>query len=129
MKTIRDIMTPDPISVGPDCRLRDAIGLLIENEISGLPVVSPTGRIVGVLSEADLLRTYRESDARTVADLMTPNPTSIGVDDPLVEVVDCIMANDFRRILIHERGRLVGVVSRADLMPAILDLLLERHPD
>lgn len=127
MKTIRDVMTPDPISTGPACALVDAVELLLEYEISGLPVVDAADMIVGVLSERDLLRAYGEADARTVGDLMTRDPISIAVDDPLVEVVDCIMSNDFRRVLIHEKGRLAGVVSRADLMPVILDLLRERH--
>lgn len=127
MKSIRDVMSPDPISVGPRCSLIDAVDLLIEYEISGLPVVDGAEMIVGVLSERDLLRAYGEPDARIVDDLMTRDPVSIGIDEPLVEVVDCIMSHDFRRVLIHEKGRLAGVVSRADLMPAILDLLRERH--
>ena len=60
MKTIRDVMTPDPISIGPERSLLDAIELLVEYEISGLPVVDPGDKIVGVLSERDLLKTYKK---------------------------------------------------------------------
>jgi len=57
---------------------------------------------------------------------MTPDPQTLDVNAPLVDVFDILMANDFRRLLIHEKGKLVGVVSRADLMPALLEALLER---
>jgi len=120
-------MTPDPVSVAPDCGLEEAIHLLIENEISGVPVVDADGGIVGVLTEADLLKTYQVPEARTVADLMTRDPITFDIDADLVEIVDCVMSNGFRRVLVREQGRLAGLVSRADLMPAVLDLLLERH--
>lgn len=127
MKTIRDVMTPDPISIGPEHSLLDAVELLLEYEISGLPVVDPGDKIVGVLSERDLLKTYQEPSARTVGELMTRDVVTISLDAPLVEVVDCIMSNDFRRVLIDDEGRLAGVVSRADLMPVILDMLRAQH--
>ena len=123
MKTIRDVMTPDPISIEPGHSLIDAIELLMEYEISGLPVVDANDAIVGVLSERDLLKTYQDPAARSVSDVMTRDVVSISVDAPLVEVVDCIMSSDFRRVLIHDRGRLAGLVSRADLMPVVLDML------
>ena len=127
MKTIRDIMTPDPITIGPDRSLAEAIEMLVEYEISGLPVVAEDDKIVGVLSERDLLKTFQRPDARTVGDLMTADVVSISVDAPLVEVVDIIMSNDFRRVLIHDHGRIAGVVSRADLMPVILGMLGAEH--
>ena len=126
MKTIRDVMQPDPIQIRRDGALHRALELLIENQISGLPVVDETGRLVGVLSEKDLLRIFDGADAHTVESLMSRDPVSISADDPLVDVVDLLMANDFRRIFIHEDGRLAGLISRSDLMPAILEALLER---
>ncbi len=107
--------------------MREALELLIEHEISGLPVVDPDGRIVGVLTEKDLLKLFSEPRARTVGSVMTRIPMTIDVDEPLVEVLDCLMTYDFRRVLIQEQGKLVGVVSRADLMPAILSMLVERQ--
>jgi CBS domain-containing protein len=126
MKTIRDVMQPDPIQIRPDGALHRVLELLIENQISGLPVVDETGRLVGVVTEKDLLKIFYEPDARTVESLMSRDPVSISADDPLVDVVDLLMANDFRRIFIHEDGRLTGLISRSDLMPAILEALLER---
>ena len=79
MKTIRDVMSPDPISVEPQCPLADAITLLIEHEISGLPVVDEAGRIMGILSELDLLGSYSAPQARSVGELMTRDPVSIAL--------------------------------------------------
>jgi len=128
MTTIRDVMTHQPISVRPESSVEEALELLIQHGISGLPVIEADRRIVGVLSEKDLLRLFSEPGVGTVGAVMTPAPTAIDVEAPLVEVVDCLMANDFRRVLIHEQGRLVGVVSRADLMPAILSAIADRVP-
>ena len=126
MKTIREVMQPDPIQIRPDAPLHGALELLVENQISGLPVVDRTGRLIGVLTEKDLLGIFHEPNAGTVESLMSRDPVSLSVDDPLVDVVDQLMANDFRRVFIHEEGKLVGLISRSDLMPAILDVLLER---
>jgi CBS domain-containing protein len=126
MKTIRDVMRVEPIVVHPEDTVHHAIELLIEHNISGLPVTDPDNHIVGVLSEKDVLKVFYETEARTVAAVMTKDPTTFDIDAPLVDVFDCLMANDFRRVLIHERSKLVGLISRADLMPAILDALLSR---
>jgi CBS domain-containing protein len=126
MKTIRDVMQADPIQIRRDDALRRALELLVENQISGLPVVDEAGRLVGVLSEKDLLKIFYEPDAHTVESLMSRDPVSISADSQLVDVVDSLMANDFRRIFIHEGEKLVGLISRSDLMPPILEALIER---
>ena len=126
MKTIRDVMQADPIQIRRDDALRRALELLVENQISGLPVVDEAGRLVGVLSEKDLLKIFYEPDAHTVESLMSRDPVSISADSQLVDVVGSLMANGFRRIFIHEGEKLVGLISRSDLMPAILEALIER---
>ncbi|MBW2384823.1 MAG: CBS domain-containing protein [Deltaproteobacteria bacterium] len=126
MKTIREVMQPEPIVVHPDDSVHHALELLIEYDICGLPVVDSDGCIVGVLSEKDVLKLFYEPEAHTVDAVMTKDPTTISVDSPLVEVFDCLMANDFRRVLIHDQHKLVGLISRADLMPPILNALLDR---
>ena len=126
MKTISGIMQAAPIVIHREDSLHRALELLIENNISGLPVVDDAGELVGVLSEKDLLKIFSEPDSHTVDSVMTLDPVSISIDAPLVEVVDCLMANDFRRVFIHDHKTLVGLISRADLMPAILEALVER---
>ncbi len=125
MATIRSIMTKDLITVQPTTALGDAVKLLIEHGITGLPVVDGAGHIAGVLSEKDLLKAFYE-DAKTVDALMTKDPETVGVDSDLVDVFDILMTNSFRRILVHDNGKLVGLVSRSDLMPVVLEALLER---
>jgi CBS domain-containing protein len=125
MATIRSIMTKDVITVQPTTSLRDAVKLLIEHGITGLPVVDDAGHIQGVLSEKDLLKAFYE-DAKTVDALMTKDPETVDAESELVEVFDILMTNSFRRILVHQDGKLVGLVSRADLMPVVLEALLER---
>ena len=61
-----------------------------------------------------------------VAALMSADPVSFPVDGPLVDVIDSLMANDFRRVFVHDEHKLVGLISRSDLMPAILDALLDQ---
>jgi len=126
MKTIRDVMQSETIVVHPEDSVHHALELLIEYDISGMPVIDSDGRIVGVLSEKDVLKLFYEPDSTSVGSVMTKDPITIAVDAPLVEVFDTLMANDFRRVLIHERHKLVGLISRADLMPTIMDALLER---
>ena len=81
-----------------------------------------------MISEADLLTLFWEKEAMVVGDVMTGTPRTFSVDSPVSAVVDCLMANSFRRVLIHDGdNRLVGLVSRADLMPTVLSALLERR--
>ncbi len=128
MSDIRDIMTHDVIAFPESLPLEDALQSLIDNHISGAPVIDDQQRIVGVLSEADLLTLFWEKDAVSVGDIMTKQPRMFHVDAKVVEVLDCLMSNSFRRVLIHDdEQRCVGLVSRADLMPSVLSNLLERR--
>jgi CBS domain-containing protein len=126
MTTIREIMQSEPITVHPESPVQLALELLIDHGISGLPVIDADDKIVGVLSEKDLLKVFYENHTETVEAVMTRDPITISLDAPLVDVFDCLMAYDFRRVLVHEHGKLVGLISRADLMPTILAALLER---
>ncbi len=126
MPSIRAIMRTNPLTVGPGDSTKRALELLIENHISGLPVVDQDNTVVGVLSEKDVLKAFYETDCSTVGTIMTRDPATFPVDAELVDVVDCLMTHDFRRVLIHEDGKLVGLISRADLMPAVLLALLDR---
>ena len=125
MTTIRSIMKTETVTVEPGDSVRRALELLIEHRISGLPVIRSDRTIVGVLSEKDILKVFYDG-GDTVATLMTPHPQTIDVNAELVDAVDTLMANDFRRLLVHEGGKLVGILSRADLMPAILETLISR---
>jgi CBS domain-containing protein len=124
----RSVMKTGLITVTADTPLEQAIGLLIEHRISGLPVVDAAQRLLGILTEKDLLRLlYEEPGVMTrVSDLMTTNLRAFQADAPLEQVCDCLMANHFRRVPVLEGERLVGLISRADLMPALLELAAEK---
>ncbi len=126
-KTARSVMQRNLVTIGADAPLSEAIRLLMEHRVSGLPVVEGDMRLVGILTEKDLLRLlYEERGAVTcVGDLMTREMRAFDADTPLEQVCDCLMANHFRRVPILDGGRLVGLISRADLMPTILEVAAE----
>jgi len=124
--TICDAMQKRPIAVRPECLLSRALALMVENDISGLPVVDAEGSIVGALNESDLLKIFYEPGATNVASVMSRDPDVVSVGTPLVDLVDQLMSSDFRRVLVHEDGKLVGLITRACLMPAILKALEEK---
>lgn len=124
--TILDVMEGDLVTVPPESPMRPAIALMIEHRISSVPVVDESGRIVGALNEGDLMKVFYDPDTQCVADVMTRSPIVLPIDAPLVDVIDELMSSDFRRVLIHENERLVGVITRSHVMPALLDAL-ERH--
>lgn len=125
-RTASDVMQKRPITVRPESPLDIALALMLENRISGVPVVDAEGLIVGALNESDLLKIFYEPGATDVASVMTRDPVAIPVDASLTDVVDQLMASDFRRVLVHADGRLVGIITRSHLIPTILEALEER---
>ena len=123
---IRDVMEGNLATVSPDTRMRPALQLMIENRISSVPVVDARDRIVGALNERDLMKVFYDPDSACVSAVMTCNPVTVSVNAPLSDVVDQLMSSDFRRVLIHDNHRLVGVITRSHLMPALLGALEER---
>lgn len=122
---ITDVMEGDLATVLPESPIAPAVRLMIEHRISSVPVVDASGRIAGALNEKDLMKVFYELDTACVADVMTRNPIVVSIDAPLVDVIDHLMASDFRRVLIQDRERLVGVITRSHVMPALLAALEE----
>jgi len=125
MATAADVMKRDLITVRAESPIREVLQLLMAHRISGLPVVDGAGRLAGVITEKDVMRllAMERGSVSTVAELMTRQVRAFQHDAPLEEVCDCLMANHFRRVPILDGERLVGLISRADLMPTILALL------
>jgi CBS domain-containing protein len=88
------------------------------NNITGLPVVNDDGTMAGVLTEKDVLKLlYHGLDKPgTVEEFMTTNVVCFEQDDNLADITDCLMMNRFRRIPILNKGRLVGIISRKDII-------------
>ena len=121
-------MSANPITVTQDTNVYEAIRIMVENDVTGLPVVNQDMTLAGVISEKDvldLLYNVKDRD-QTVACFMTHNVVSFDQDDSLVDIAECFMKNHFRRVIITADDVVVGVVSRCDIIKYILHL---RHRD
>ena len=138
---VLDVMTTDVAAARPDMTLKDAAGLLLERRISGMPVVDDAGGVVGVISEGDILAKAlpepesggsalarllrradpddeRRLDARVVGEAMTAPAVTIEAHWPVAEAAERMHERKVNRLPVVEQGRLVGLVSRADLVRA-----------
>jgi CBS domain-containing protein len=146
--TVADFMTPDPLTVRPETSLTEAIKLLVERHISGLPVVDEQGRLVGVVSEGDLM--WRESGVQTppylmlldsviflenplkyerdlhkalgesVKDVMTKKPITIPPDQSLPEAAHLLTERQVHRLIVVDTDqKVVGVLTRGDVVRAL----------
>lgn len=136
-----DIMTLGAATVRPDTPILAAAQLMLQHGISGLPVVDAGGRLVGMVTERDLLRRaetgteqsrprwlaflmdpaaqaedYIHSHGRKVSDVMTHDPESVAPETPLPEVVARMEARGFRRLPVVRDGKVVGIVSRVNFL-------------
>jgi len=150
---VSDVMTHGVVSIGPEASVRDAVACMARCDVSGLPVVDAAGTLVGMLTEGDLLRRvemateaarprwlerlfaagagaddYARSHGRRVADVMTASVVTVSADAPLGEVVRLMEAHAIRRLPVVAGGRVVGIVSRTDLVGALAACLAEGLP-
>ena len=147
--TVRDIMDPAPATVRPDDPVERVLATLSEHEVHGVPVVTDGGRCVGIVTEADLVMAGEEQDlhlphyvelfggmvfleshkhfeerlrkavAATASDMMTPDPVTIGPDATVDEAARVIATTRHNRLPVVEHGRLVGVVTRLEVLEAL----------
>jgi len=140
-----DIMVRDVACVGPDTSVREAASLMLERRISGVPVIDGERRVLGVVSEGDLIRrpemgTYRhrkgwlrvflseDESARdfirthglTAREVMSKPAICVSPDTPLVEVVQLMERKRVKRLVVVESGKLAGILTRRDLLRALL---------
>jgi CBS domain-containing protein len=118
----KDIMKCAVIVIRKDESIYEAIRLMINKHISGLPVVDDTG-LVGIITEKDLLKLLFEKEFLTgiVEDYMTREVVSFDEENDVSDVCYSLMTNSFRRVPILRRGNIVGIISRADLIKANKD--------
>ncbi|MBY3186710.1 CBS domain-containing protein [Rhizobium sp. 25PS6] len=140
----KDIMTRDVVSISPQVGVRHAVAVMLQNGVSGLPVVDEEGRVRGMLTEGDLLlrreirvspRTprgpemisetdlerYISSNGWSVADVMSPDVIVARPDSEISDIAESLQAHRIKRLPIVENGKLVGIVSRRDILGLILD--------
>ncbi len=116
MMRVADVMTKDVISVREDAPVREVAQLLNRHRISGLPVCDGGDHMVGVVSEFDLIA---KPEARTAADAMTRNVISVMEETPLDDVRFLLVQRKIKRVPVLRGQKLVGIVSRADLVREI----------
>jgi CBS domain-containing protein len=145
------VMTREILSVGPDTTVAEAIRTMLDNRISGLPVIDEAGRLAGVLTEGDLMRRgetgterqrprwleilmgpgrlageYVRTHGRKIGEVMTRDVVSVTPDTPLREVVELMERHRIKRVPVLDGDVLVGILSRADLLRALADALEEK---
>jgi len=138
------VMVSDVITVKPDDTVQDVAGLLLVNRISAAPVVDDSGKMVGIVSEGDLLRRgenrteherpwclkllmgreflaaeFIKEYGRKVADVMTREAISAEPDTPVTDIATLLERHRIKRVPIVQNGKIVGIVSRANLIQAL----------
>ena len=126
--TIKDVMATKLITFSPETLIGSAIQSFLENKISGAPVVDEKGNLVGMLSEKDCLWTLLESSyynnlSGYVKDYMSTELTTINLYDSLSEVAQKFLDLRFRRFPVLQNGKLVGQISRRDVLKAVSNLI------
>ena len=128
MLEAKDIMTRNVVCIKKNVPVVDAIRLMLKNNITGIPVVEDDMTLVGILSEQDVLRlfhTYDDEKDRMVNDFMTQPAIHFEEEEPLLDVCYCLRDNAIRRVPITSNGKVVGVISRSDILKCTLQLLDE----
>jgi CBS domain-containing protein len=148
-----DVMTGRVISVAPDASILECIRLMLQHRISGLPVIDAAGSLVGIVTEGDFLRRveagterkrprwlefiagpgrladeYVHSHGRKVAEVMSPEPVTISEDTPVEEVVRLMEERRIKRLPVMRGTKVVGIVSRANLLHALASVGREATP-
>ena len=147
-KTVADVMSRDPITVKPQTPIKEAIKILAEQRISGLPVVDDAGKLVGVISETDLLWQetgveppvyimfldsviYLENPARhdqelhkalgqTVGEVMSNDRVTVKADQPLRKAAKLMQEKSIRRLAVTDQeGQVIGILTPGDIVRAM----------
>jgi len=123
MLQAKDIMTKQVVCIRKDTPIIEAIQLMANNNITGIPVVKDDLTLVGMLSEHDVLRllhTYDDEKDRTVNDFMTQPVIHFEENEPLLDVCYCLRNNSIRRVPVTLNGKVTGIISRSDILKCIL---------
>jgi CBS domain-containing protein len=144
---VSDVMTKRVISIVPEATILEAIKVMLKNHISGMPVIDSKGRLVGILTEGDFLRRaetgteprrsrwldalfgpskaaedFVHSHGLKVKEVMSRNPVTVREDAPLDEVVHLMEKRKIKRLPVLRSAKVVGIISRANLMRALVSL-------
>ena len=150
---VRDVMSTHVVSIAPDANVLEAVRLMLQKHISGLPVIDRHGTLVGIVTEGDFLRRaetgterkrprwleflmgprrmadeYVQAHARKVEDVMTREPVTVTEDAALDEVVRIMERRRIKRLPVVRGSQVVGIVSRANMLHALASLATTASP-
>jgi CBS domain-containing protein len=123
---VAEYMSRRLITFSPDMSVSEAIRTLLENQISGGPVVNEAGSVVGVFSESDCLKgaleaSYHDTEIGSVKEYMSVDLQTVEGSDSILDVAEIFLADHRRRLPVMDNGKLVGQISRRDLLRAMED--------
>ncbi len=124
----KDIMNSFVVYVKPETPVCTAIELLVSYNVSGIPVVEDDMTLIAIISEKDILKSctgFADLADKTVYDFMTQPVIFFEENESVMDVWHCLVNNDFRRVPVTSGGKLVGVISRRDI---VKQMLKEAHP-
>jgi len=120
----KDIMNKIVTAAKKNTIGRDLAVKLLSGMYSGLPVVDNNGKVIGVVSEFDLLKAIKEGkklEQVTAEDIMSKNPICVSENTPVEEVIDLMMKHNIIRVPVMRNDNLVGVISRCDILSSIVE--------
>jgi CBS domain-containing protein len=147
----KDVMTVNVISVSEDTPVHEVVRLLLRYHISAVPVVDSAQKVVGIVSEGDLLRpegasrtgarrpwwleaispgqtvAYEKAHGRTAGAIMTRNVVTVDENTPLNEIAELLERHRIKRVPVLSDGKLTGIVSRANLLHGLANTIIEHH--
>lgn len=120
---VRDLMTTDVVAVGPTTSTRDAARMMFRYRVSGLPVVDPDDHVLGIITEGDFLEMElkRQDEgiaAPLVQDVMSHSVLSVSPDLEIMDAARYMHEHSVKRVLVIEEGKMVGIISRFDIVAA-----------
>ena len=130
MQRAKDLMTKNVIHIKKDTPILDAVKLMVKRNITGIPVVEDDMSLIGILSEKDVLRLLSEDDDSenlTVNEFMTQPAVFFDENESIEDICQCLLQNYFRRVPVTSKGKLVGILSRRDIIKIILKQKTENN--
>ena len=123
----RDIMTRKVYTISPEASVQEVAQLLSRKSISGVPVSDKEGRIIGIVTEADIIGKVDREGLR-VADIMSHEIIAVDEETPVGEIAMLLTERKIKRVPVMQHGKLVGIVCRADIVQAVAQgNLIIRH--
>lgn len=119
-----EIMHKPVLATTPRASVRDIAAQIVLNGISGMPVADRGGAVLGVITEADVLGALhngKQMEKLTAQDIMSDDPVTVDAEAPIEKVIELLNEEGIVRVPVTEKGKLVGIISRGDVIKAVLE--------